>query len=136
MGTEKIICDTDVLIDYLNAKNQRHKSTTHLIQAEIGVDNIIISAITKMEILAGAQNKNELQKIEKQISRFDTLIINSQITDIAINLIYKHNLSHGLAIPDALIAATTIYTGCPLFTYNSKDYKFIEHLKLYNPALL
>lgn len=96
----------------------------------------MISAITKMEILAGAQNKQELKKIEKQISRFNTLIINSQITDLAINLIYKHNLSHGLAIPDALIAATTIYTECALFTYNLKDYKFVEHLKLYNTALL
>jgi predicted nucleic acid-binding protein len=33
-------------------------------------------------------------------------------------------------MPDALIAATTIYAGASLLTLNKEDYKFIKGLKL------
>lgn len=45
---------------------------------------------------------------------------------------HKNHLSHGLAIPDALIAATSLETGLRLFTYNVRDFKFIKGLNLYN----
>jgi predicted nucleic acid-binding protein len=42
-----------------------------------------------------------------------------------------YKLSHGIEIPDALIAATALYKNYELYTYNIKDYKFIHKLKLY-----
>ncbi|WP_456383255.1 hypothetical protein [Persephonella sp.] len=34
-------------------------------------------------------------------------------------------------MPDALIAATSIYYDAPLLTFNKKDFKYIEELRLY-----
>jgi predicted nucleic acid-binding protein len=39
----------------------------------------------------------------------------------------------GISVPDALIAAATVSNNFELFTYNRKDFDFIEGLKLYNP---
>lgn len=55
MGTEKIICDTDVLIDYFDKNNSRNGSTTVLLERDIGLDNMIISSITKMDYCLGRQ---------------------------------------------------------------------------------
>ena len=48
------------------------------------------------------------------------------------NMIEKYSKSHGLHIPDALIASTSICSGMELLTYNVKDFKFIEGIKLYS----
>jgi tRNA(fMet)-specific endonuclease VapC len=43
----------------------------------------------------------------------------------------KYVLSHKLAMPDGLIAASALAHHLELYTLNIKDYKFIEGLKLY-----
>ena len=128
---EKIICDTDVLIDYFDTSKPRHSSTVQAINNEIGLDNVIISAITKMELIAGAANKAELRLLNKNIDRFNVLLINPAICATALTLMENYRLSHKLDIPDALIAATAKYVNFKLFTYNVKDYKFIGGLDLY-----
>ena len=132
MESNKIICDTDVLIDYFDTAKSRHRATQQIIENEIGLDNIVIPAITKMELIAGVINKAELRLLNKNIYRLNLFLINPEISSIGINLIEAYKLSHGLNIADALIAATAIYTDLRLFTYNTKDYKFIDGLKLYN----
>lgn len=130
MGKEKVICDSDVMIDYLDKKRSRNIATVDLI-GRIGLDNVSISAITKMELIAGAANKTEQIAITANINYFDTLIINEDITLIAVQLMEKYRLSHGLAIPDAIIAATSLFTGFPLYTYNLKDFRYIDKLDLF-----
>jgi predicted nucleic acid-binding protein len=53
------------------------------------------------------------------------------ICDIALDLLRQYRLSHGLLIPDALIAATAIATNLPLVTKNQRDYRFISGLQLF-----
>ena len=48
---------------------------------------------------------------------------NREISDTAVGLLRQYRLSHGLAIPDALIAATAI-------ALNQRDYRFINGLEL------
>jgi len=129
---DKVICDTDVLIDYFDNNKVRHLKTKRLVEDEIGIDNVTMSAISKMELIAGAANKIELRLLNKNLYRLNILLINPEISSIALGLIENYKLSHGLNIPDALIAATAIYTNLNLFTYNIKDYKFINGLVLYN----
>lgn len=132
MEKDKVICDTDVLIDYFDNNKVRHLKTKRLVEDEIGIDNVTMSAISKMELIAGAANKIELRLLNKNLYRLNILLINPEISSIALGLIENYKLSHGLNIPDALIAATAIYTNLNLFTYNIKDYKFINGLVLYN----
>ena len=132
MGKSQIICDTDVLIDYFEADKPRHSQTKKIIDNDIALDNVVISIITKMELMAGAFNKAELRLISKNIHRLDTLLIKPEISLIASELIEEYTLSHNLFIPDAIIAATAIFADMELFTYNSKDYRYIKGLKLYS----
>ena len=84
-----------------------------------------------MELIVGANNKDELKRINKNIHLFKIALINHDITELAIELLQLYKLSHGLALPDAFIAATSIITQSELYTHNVKDYKFIDGLSLY-----
>lgn len=52
------------------------------------------------------------------------------ISDKAVELLKRFRLSHGLLIPDSLIAATDLVTGSPLATKNRSDFHFIDGLEL------
>lgn len=49
MATQKVICDTDVLIEFFDEKKARHSQTVSSLK-KIGIENILISAISKMEL--------------------------------------------------------------------------------------
>lgn len=133
MAKDKVICDTDVMIDYWDSSNLRHAATKATLENSIELDNVLLSAITKMELMLGATNKADLQKITRNLTRFNIALINNDITLKSFDLIERHRLSHGLLIPDSLIAATALIADLKLFTYNTKHYKFIPQLKLYTP---
>ena len=46
------------------------------------------------------------------------------------DLLERFNLSHGLLMPDALIAATALVNGLDLGTINKNVFRFIESLRL------
>ena len=131
MAAKQVVCDTDVMIDYLDRLNARHEETKIVLEDVIGLDNVCISAITNMELLQGAVNKTDLAKINKNINRFNVVLIDHHITYKAISLVQAYSLSHKLGLPDGLIAATAITVDIDLFTYNKRDYKFIPELKLF-----
>jgi len=70
MAAERIICDTDIIIDYFDAKQKRQEETKSIIEQKIGFQNILISSITKMELILGATNKEDLKTISKSLNRF------------------------------------------------------------------
>jgi len=126
METRIIICDTNILIEYFKGS----EIISNKLQ-KIGVDSIAISTITISELYFGALNKKELSQIKSNLSCLTQLPLNVSISDIFLNLMEKYCLSHKLTIPDAIIAATSIYYDAPLFTLNKKDFKFISRIKLY-----
>ena len=89
-----------------------------------------------MELINGAGNKNELDKINRDIHQFQIALIDNDITLLAIQLLQDYRLSHGLALPDAIIAATSIISKSELFTYNLKDYKFIQGIALFDTHII
>lgn len=126
METQIIICDTNILIE--------HFKGSEIISNQlkiIGIDSIAISTITTSELYFGALNKKELTQIKTSLSSLTQLPINISISEIFLNLMEKYCLSHKLTIPDAIIAATAIYYDTPLFTLNTKDFKFIPRLRLF-----
>ena len=121
-----ILCDTNVFIEAF----KKNPSTMELLR-QIGFHNIALSAITLMELYFGALNKNELTQIKSRLGSLSVINIDIKISKAATSLIEKYSKSHGLQIPDALIAATAISEQIDLFTYNLKDFRFIEGIKLY-----
>jgi len=131
MAKEKIICDTDVMIDFFDHAQPRHAETKTVLEQYIGIDNTLISSVTKMEMILGAANKPDLLAIEKKLNRFNIILLTPDINLQAIHLIRSYRLSHGLALADTLIAATALETSPKLFTYNTRDFKFIKNLVLF-----
>ena len=83
-----------------------------------------------MELYYGAFNKIELNKLKKFVELFHIININEEISDLSKKLVFDYAKSHSLDIPDSLIAATAIINNINLLSYNKKDFKFINNLKL------
>ncbi len=120
------IVDTDVLID---AASQISKAIDCLDGLEQN-SMLAISVITQMELFVGCRNNTELENTKRFLQRFQLLKLSEQISDKAIGLLLQYRLSHGLAIPDALIAATAITSNQPFLSKNQRDYRFISELQL------
>lgn len=125
-----ILCDTDVFIEAL----KNNPVTTNLLR-KIGFENIALSSITLMELYFGALNKREMLKIKKRMENLKIYKIDNYVSDTALILIEKYSKSHGLCIPDALIASTAIRKNVELFTYNLKDFRFIKGINLFNNSV-
>jgi len=95
-----------------------------------GPENFALSSVTAMELYYGALNKLELQRIKKYLAAFHCLHISTAISATAMHLVERYSKSHGLQIPDALIAATSIEYECEFLTLNLKDFRFISALKI------
>lgn len=83
----KVICDTDVLIDYWDKTNARHAATAAILETAIGLDDVVLSAVTKMELMLGATNKADMARVIKGLSRFDIALLNTDITLRAFDLL-------------------------------------------------
>lgn len=123
---DPVIVDTDILID---AGRGIQEAVNCLAEIERRTSNAV-SAITYMELMVGCRDSRELRELDRFISRFQIIGLNNRISDIAIELLHSYRLSHGLLIPDALIAATAIYSEYPFVSKNQRDYRFVGELNL------
>jgi predicted nucleic acid-binding protein len=121
-----LLVDSDILID---VSRNVGEAIDYLQQKSEGF-TLVISSITQMELLVGCRNKAEQQQLERFLRPFPILPLNEAITDEAVDLLRQYRLSHGLLIPDALIAATARVNDTPLATRNQRDYRFIAGLQL------
>jgi len=120
-----ILCDTDVIIEILKGNEKIIKTIE-----SIGLENIAISSITVMELYFGALNKNELDKIKKHLKALNIVHFDNDVSELAVSMIESYSKSHGLQIPDAIIAATALLSELKLLTLNLKDFRYIDGLKL------
>ena len=114
MGAMKVLLDTNILIDYLIG----YKEAAKLIEQ---YETPLISIITQMEILVGAESKNK-DIICDFLKRFHIIYLNDEIADIAIEV----RRNNKIKLPDAIIWASAKCNDRLLITRNTKD--FPEHL--------
>ncbi|OIP93138.1 MAG: hypothetical protein AUK24_00540 [Syntrophaceae bacterium CG2_30_49_12] len=122
-----ILCDTNAIIEALK-KNPVVVETIE----KIGLERIAVSVVTVMELYYGALHKTELKKIKRHLSSIRIIQIDEAISVAASELIERYAKSHGLQIPDALIAATSINRYLQLYTGNTKDFIYIEKISLWS----
>ena len=121
---ERVILDTNILIEIL----KNNKDTIKILKQ---FSLHYISEITKMELFYGAFNKQELKRLKKFVSLFELIPVNKSISNKASELIYTYAKSHNLTIPDGIIASTSIKLNIELFTYNIKDFHYIDEIKIF-----
>lgn len=120
------LVDTDILID-AGHKDDVAVATLQNIES---ASELAISIVTQMELVVGCRNKTELRELAKFLRRFHIIPLSASISQTGLALLQQYRLSHGLLIPNGLIAATAIDAGIPLISKNQRDYRFIEGLQL------
>ena len=124
--SDPVVVDTDILIDVGRGVEEAVAYIRHV----ESYSTPMISAVTQMELIIGCGNNIELRAVERFLSRFRTISLNTRTSDLAVDLLRRYRLSHGLLIADALIAATAMSAGEQFVTKNQRDYRFIEGLRL------
>jgi predicted nucleic acid-binding protein len=113
-----MVClDSCIVIDYVNGKIEIHDTQKQ---------ELYMSTIVENEVIVGAKNKRELATINKAISAFPLLDIDQDIMNLSTKLLNEYALSHGMSIYDAIIASTCMIYNLPLWTYNKKDFRFLD----------
>lgn len=123
------LIDTDILVDALRGITDAVDFLARL-QADSALQ---ISVISAMELTAGCRNARELSQLHQFLQQIKVLPIDAHISWRAYQLMNSFFLSHGLLIPDALIAATALELGLTLCTKNIRHFQMIEGLEVSRP---
>lgn len=115
------LSDTTVVVDFLRGNENATKFLKQFPE---------ISIVSVAEVIQGAHHARELRIIIRACDALNQARVDSEISILAVNLLKKYNLSHGLLFLDALIAATCITGRNILVTENIKDFRFIKGLEL------
>ena len=120
---EKILLDTDVLIDFLRGNKKAIEFMDKF------SSQIILSPIVIAELYAGVKGENELAVLDNFISLFSIVPITSEIAKAG--GLYKRDFgkSYGVGLADAILAATADKEKAELKTLNVKHYPMIIGLK-------
>jgi tRNA(fMet)-specific endonuclease VapC len=124
------LLDTTVLID-LSRGNTDAASFVDTAFAS-GVP-LFISVISAMELIAGCRDKTEVEKAKKLVAAFILIHLSPVVSAKAYDLMLTYSKSHGLAIPDALIAATALVQGLELASDNDRHFNMISGLAVKRP---
>jgi hypothetical protein len=122
------LVDTDIMVD-LTRNNQAAIEYMDSLR-----DGWSVSAITSLELIAGARNQRETAEIDLILSAYPSISPGEEIARRAYYLMKTYARSHGLRTFDSLIAATALEEGLTLATKNRKHFHMIGGLKLDVPG--
>jgi predicted nucleic acid-binding protein len=87
---------------------------------QLAASGVQISIISAMEPVIGCRNSSELALLQQFLQKIKIFPINVAISQKAHQLMELYFLSHGLLIPDALIAAIALESWLTLYTKNNR----------------
>ena len=118
MSGIRIIADTNPITHLLSGSQE--------VAEYLDGKQVWISVISELELF-GKQglNQNQIKKINYLLDSCFIAEINPQIKQIAKDLMQNH----AIKVPDAIVAASSLYLDLPLLTYDT-GFKKIEMLKL------
>src|SRR5437870_2132779 len=98
--TERLLLDTDVLIDYLRGRPEA------VAYVESLTAKVMISAVSVAELYAGVREGKERTQLESFLGNFEIVPLDHQIA--AKGGLYRRDYgkSHSTGLADSLIAAT------------------------------
>lgn len=121
------LVDTDILIKIYRGDKEKREIIEPI------QNNLAVSFITILELLAGARSHQNKFEILKTSKAYHVIYLSETISEKAFNLSKKYCVEYDLGIADILIAATAITRNLPLYTDNIRHFEFIEELTLYKP---
>jgi predicted nucleic acid-binding protein len=120
-----LIIDTDVLIWELKGNEKARKVIHETLPFSVSV-------VTYIELVQGMRNKDELNRLIKQLSQWNVSVlqISRDISTRAMIYVEEYFLSHSMELADALIAATCITHSEEIITANDRHYKLIPNIQI------
>ena len=122
------VIDSNILIDAMNGI----VDAVAFLEEQQGTE-IQISIVSAMELIAGCRNKTEMTELQRFFQKCTFLPITAAVSHVALQLMESFYLSHGLVLPDALIAATALEHDLTLYTRNIRHFRMILQLKVSQP---
>ena len=107
----RALIDTNVLIDYLGGVEAARDELDRLAEP-------LISTITWMEVMVGASDDREMERLRWFLSGFGRVAIDDRVSELAVSIRREHRIR----LPDAIIWASARSIGCLLVTRNTKDF--------------
>jgi hypothetical protein len=122
-----MLIDTNVFVDYLRGHEPARKFFSSL--SHYG--EVAFSAITETEIMTGSANDDVAvrEKTLNFLRQWTKLSLGNPVASFAGDL----RREHGLAVPDAIIAATARAHNAELITRNLKDFQRVPELRVRAP---
>lgn len=119
--------DTDVLIDV-------QRGVPNALAWYRGLPELpLVPGLVVMEMMQGAQNKKEMQQVQKLVAPMPIVWPTEADCERAMNDFAAHRLSHNLGLIDSLIAACATERDATLCTFNAKHYKAVPGLSMMKP---
>jgi predicted nucleic acid-binding protein len=112
----RAVLDSDVLIDFLRGYPAAQKLFRGFKEPLP-----LCSAITVAELWMGSETSG-LDKIRRLLENFEVVSIDAEVAQQAGSYVRRFHKSHGVELPDALVAATAYVSRIPLITRNIKHF--------------
>lgn len=116
---DAIVVDTDVIIDYLRG----HPDAVAYLEGL--ADRPMISTVTVAELYSNVRDGAERIKLDSFVQAMDVVAVDQDIAVQGGLHRRAYFKSHGLQVPDALIAATAELRGASLVTLNKKHFPML-----------
>jgi predicted nucleic acid-binding protein len=123
------LIDTNIFVD--DARGVA--DATAFLRSRVAANDLRLSVITAMELVQGCRDASALAQVRRLLRQTIAVPIGDAISERAPDLMDSYFLSHGLLIPDALIAATALEHGLTLYTRNVRDFQMIPSLTRIQP---
>jgi hypothetical protein len=123
------VVDTDIFID----DSRGIAAATAFLHSQLQTGDLQMSIVSAMELVQGCRNAVALARVRQLLQTVTVLPLDTGISQTALQLMDTFFLSHGLQIPDALIAATALEHGLTLYTRNVRDFQMIPSLSIVRP---
>jgi predicted nucleic acid-binding protein len=92
-----------------------------------------VSSICRIELMLGARNKIEMQKIDRVLQPFQLIYPDAADSQWAMEQFEHFNLSHQIEVFDCYIAASAVRLSLPIFTRNVRHLSLLPNVKVQVP---
>jgi predicted nucleic acid-binding protein len=118
-----VMVDSDVLIEASRGRSEEIMSAFRGLLSP--GNSILYSPVSAAELWAGARPR-EFEATTKLFQQLTCVHTEYRIGELAGELLRRYSKSHGLEVPDALIAASAVMSHAVLWTLNRKHYPMTE----------
>lgn len=127
----RILVDTSTIVYFLNSVSRYEAPLKSFFSlAEQGKTEVVVSLITEVELLVGPMKKGDEESagvVKLFLSKFPNLEVVAVSRDIGYRAA-RLRVRTGLRLPDAIILATGIVSGCGAAVGNDRSWARVEEL--------